>query len=528
MKKIILSLFTFCVLLIANTQNTYSQSCCNANFTSAGIKSLSWKFFPEDSTNAENYTWKWEFGDGTSSTKSSPLHTYLKAGSYIVKLTKTKQIIYNNETIKSSCAISKSVIIKAIYPPVSCIAQFSVKQTANVVVLKNESSIKGIAALHSWTFGDGNVSNTIDPIHAYLKPGTYTITLTVYVYGYKQKIESCTYTNQVTIQGKQKCNAEFTYQSTLGTFYFNEKVASNDFSYWTFGDGNFTYGSNPTHEYLNKGTYTVCQYRGKDTLNIKTNSCKTCQEVIVDSISNHNPTDSCFATFFFQRVNNTVYFNANSANNVVIERYEFGDGSFYNGSNPSHNYANAGTYTVSRLLVKNTSNGNYDDSCTSFQVVVIPNSTDTCFAGFGYSFKGDTLQLTASTTSGLHHWYFGDGNFTNGSTAQHLYNNTGSYNICHYFVNDAGDSCSTCETIVFSKPIVSPNPADGFINVSSTEDSIVSYTLMDNMGNILANKDAIYMMQTSIPVQNFPSGYYTLRVVYAYNRYAYYNVLIQH
>jgi len=34
-------------------------------------------------------TWSWDFGDGATSTDKNPIHTYLKAGTYTVKLTVT-------------------------------------------------------------------------------------------------------------------------------------------------------------------------------------------------------------------------------------------------------------------------------------------------------------------------------------------------------------------------------------------------------------------------------------------------------
>ncbi len=38
---------------------------------------------------------------------------------------------------------------------------------------------RGGALTHSWKFGDGTNSETLNPIHTYQNPGTYTVELTV-------------------------------------------------------------------------------------------------------------------------------------------------------------------------------------------------------------------------------------------------------------------------------------------------------------------------------------------------------------
>ena len=47
-----------------------------------------------------NYPWKWDFGDGATSTEQNPKHTYTVAGSYTVSLTVTDA--FGKDTIEES------------------------------------------------------------------------------------------------------------------------------------------------------------------------------------------------------------------------------------------------------------------------------------------------------------------------------------------------------------------------------------------------------------------------------------------
>ena len=440
-------------MLFTCAQKGFSQGCCNANFSSNKLQNLTWAFYPEDSLNVANYNYNWEFGDGTISTDISPLHTYLISGKYNVKLVKMTESIINQDTVISSCTISKYITVNAIYNTDSCFAEFSVLQTG------------GFTTLISQSIAD-----------------------------------------------------------------------SNNYSYWTFGDGNSAYGKYPTHQYSNSGTYTVCQYKGKDSINITSSGCNFCKDinVVVDSVITHS-TDSCFANYFYYNSGATYAFiDSTNTNSNNYSYWTFGDGNSAYGESQTHQYFTSGNYTVCQYKGKDSTNMT-SSGCNVCKVIsvivdsVITHSTDSCFAGFNYTFTGDSLLLSANIYSGNHVWYMGNGDYISGaSTVRYKYNANDTYNICHYVRTAAGDSCHECKLISIQKPIISPNPADNFININSTQDSLVSYILIDNLGTTVASQYNINSMQTSIPTQNIPSGYYTIRILYGLNRNAYYNVLIQH
>jgi len=51
----------------------------------SGTKPLKVQF--TDKSTGSPTSWKWDFGDGTTSTTHNPLHTYIKKGKLTVKLT---------------------------------------------------------------------------------------------------------------------------------------------------------------------------------------------------------------------------------------------------------------------------------------------------------------------------------------------------------------------------------------------------------------------------------------------------------
>lgn len=151
--------------------STPSVNLPTANFgtnVTSGKAPLAVKF-TDSSTNTTS--WRWDFGDGGTSTGQNPVHIYSSAGTYIVTLTASN----TNGTSSKSATITVSANLNI---PV---ANFSMNVSSGNVPLTVQftDSSKGVVSSRLWNFGDGNTSTSQNPIHTYSNTGTYNVNLTV-------------------------------------------------------------------------------------------------------------------------------------------------------------------------------------------------------------------------------------------------------------------------------------------------------------------------------------------------------------
>lgn len=124
--------------------------------------------FTDKSTGAPT-SWKWDFGDGASSTDQSPKHTYTTLGTYTVTLTASNK--------DGSDTTSKANLIVTTLAPV---AEFKADRQVGKApfIVQFTDLSKGNPTQWSWTFGDGTSSYEQNPRHIYMHEGSYDVSLT--------------------------------------------------------------------------------------------------------------------------------------------------------------------------------------------------------------------------------------------------------------------------------------------------------------------------------------------------------------
>ena len=230
----------------------------NPNFTASSVCLNNLTSFTDGSviSNGNNITgWDWDFGDGTPHDNTqNPVHMYVTAGTYQVKLVST-----SNNGCPSDTTISVTV-----HPlPVAGFTATDVclLQTMNFTDISSVNGAGNTLTSWDWDFGDGSAHDlTQNPSHLYTTDGVYNITLIVttnngckdtttkQVMVYPNPVTTFTGTN---LSGCGPVNAIFTDGTTISS----GTITGWD---WDFGDGT-SHGNtqNPAHSYTTPGTYTV-------------------------------------------------------------------------------------------------------------------------------------------------------------------------------------------------------------------------------------------------------------------------------
>jgi len=164
---------------VANSPGTYwakvRVGCCwysdtivisgvnaSANFSFAPAGCGSTIVFTNTSQGSTSY--QWDFGDGFTSTASSPSHVYAGQGAYTV-------------TLIASNACEADTITQTVNVQYAAITAAMTASGMSCAGSVNFSSTSPGANSWQWDFGDGNTSVQPSPSHAYGSAGTYTVTL---------------------------------------------------------------------------------------------------------------------------------------------------------------------------------------------------------------------------------------------------------------------------------------------------------------------------------------------------------------
>ena len=344
-------------------------------------------------------TYKWSFGDATTSTNTNPSKTYAAAGTYAVKLVATTANFCKDSTTKNVIVYTKPI------------PSFSVTNACiGSSVFFNNASTGGTS--YSWDLGDGSSSGFFNPSKTYATAGTYGIILTVFsAQGCSDKVS-----NTVTIHPLPVSN--FTAPSNckgIPTPFTNTSTGSVSQS-WAFGNSTFSFLSSPSITYFATGTYNVIlTVNSKDGCSHSSTKPVT---IYANPKSNFTATDVC------------IGFNTDFTNKSTLPSgggeylWRFGDGNKSTQANPSYKYGAAGSYDV--RVITTTSFGCKDSAETNISVFDKPiagfTTTDVCD---GQAVKFTNTSTGASSVS----WDFGDATTDNTASPSHMYTGPDDYKV---------------------------------------------------------------------------------------------------
>jgi PKD repeat protein len=213
--------------------------------------------------------------------------------------------------------------------------------------------------------------------------------------------------------------------------------------HWNFGDGSEASGRTVEHDFSSEGDFAV-------SLTVEDN--EGASDTFVTEVSVTEPNADPNARFSTACVDNDCSLNAGASEDSdgSIEQWSwsFGDGETAEGERVSHEYAEAGRYTITLTVADNE--GAEDRSSRSVEVRM-PNLAPT--ADFSFNCENQSCRFDASGSQDSdgeiteYQWAFGDGGKTKGAVIDHSYYKGGKYDVSLTVTDDRGESATVTQSV---------------------------------------------------------------------------------
>jgi gliding motility-associated-like protein len=406
------------------------------------FKGNAFKFVNKTTIKSGNLTYNWDFGDGTTSTATSPSSkSYSKEGSYSVVLKVTSDI---------GCIATTTFQI-VVYPtPKPDFATNAICSTSYTIVFNDASSLaSGKITNYYWDFGDGNTDKSKSPTHTYAASGNYSVSFTV------ESDMGCKETVTKSVAAYDRIAAKFTVNSTIcgvntSVAFTNASLAPTSSTYeWDFGDGTQSSQESPKHNFSKAGTFKVT---------LKVISPDGCVANASETIQIFEKPTAAFDVNALICNNSGAanFTNKSTINSGTISYYwEFGDGNTSTSTSPTNKYTTYGSYTV-----KLTTTSNYGCSdVISKSINVRPrpvSSFNITNVQQCLSTNSITLEDKSSISTGSYSftWQISDGSTSTNSTPyKYSFKSAGMYSINLIVESSYGCLDTASKTIdIFPEP----------------------------------------------------------------------------
>lgn len=431
-------------------------------------------------------SWDWNFGDGNTSTATSPSHTYSTPGTYNVRL------IVTNNTCKDTADLAVTIVSPNINLTVN--KNFTCKYSP-VTFTVTVDEPNNIAFYHWHVYGDNNfIRNGLTNFDfTYNDTGVYNVfVVATDVYG-------CTDTayrpNFVTVYGPkanfgtnvfggcEPLNVPFTDSSTTdGVHNITQWI-------WNFGDGPDQSLTAPfSHTYTSSGAYDI---------KLKVFDSYGCYDTLVRPayINITSPKANFFSVDSFTCGGKNVTFTDASTGPVQNWLWDFGDGTTSTLQNPQHNYADTGTYTVTLTVSSVNCNNtiiktNYIVRKNPVAKFGVSDSVSTC-PPFNVHFSDSSYYVKSYA------WNFGDGNTTTAQNPDNIYVIPGTFMARLIVTSEGGCTDTAYQKISVGGPYgtITYTPQSGCINLpvnfTANTTGATSFIWDYGDGNSLSTTDSL-------------------------------------
>lgn len=440
--------------------------------------------------NITGYAWAFEGGSPQTSTSPTPTITYSTLGAYDVSLELSSDAGSVSEVFNDYITVNT--------PPV-------LEEIIGVLMLNCEITVNGNYDAISIDMGDGNTYDTDFAFHPYAEEGTYIITVTAsnecgttvetYSIDIVMDINENTISNANIVYDNEVCSGEsidFGLEPTFPSYQYQ----------WVFEGGTPSTSTdpNPTVIYENPGTYgyslTISNSTGSSSIDMP------------GSITVNQNVD---AAFTLMETGALAYQFAPVENDATATSiaWDFGDGATSTEQNPTHTYAEPGTYEVT--FTRNNPCG----SATTSQTIVasvLPTVSIQMSANEVCSGGNITFTNGVQSSDYTYAWAFEGGAPATSSAAapQVAYTTPGVYDVSLVITNPSGSTTGQLMDTIHVEPALASydlmfNQSGGTVSILSQGD----YEFVWDFGDGSTSTEAM-------PTHTYEAeGTYTLLLTYS-------------
>ena len=422
----------------------------------------------------------WDFGDGSGSSLSDPVHTYLQPGIFSVVLTGTGV---------NGCESAVSHPVTVTGAPQASVEVPDQVGCSPFTVAFSGSSDSGL--FYAWDFGDGNTDVGEEAQHTFFNAGSeplhYTVSLVV------ENLQLCADTVEMDIVVSPQPVSAFTL-SAFETCYVPATVNVSNFSVNALAFAWFIDGvaesdlTTPVFTFNDVGTYAIELFSSNQYGCVSSASAAFNVYPLPAASMAASPLDGC--------VDLMVNFN-NQSEGAQAYLWDFGDGNTSQATNPVHVYASPGIFDVTLVAVTDMGCSDtlvWQDYVEAYNLpiadfVFTPQLTNIYQPVI--TFNDDSFDASAW------YWSFGDGSDATLPNVQHTYAGPGNWPVHLTVWNEHGCSDDAADILVINDvfDVFVPNAftPDGddineyFIPVMSGTAFIERYSFMifDRWGTVI-------------------------------------------
>jgi len=326
----------------------------------------------------------WDFGNGVTTTDTSPSVVYTNPGSYTIQL-----IVLDTGFCATPDTAVTTVNLPA--PPPAPLANFTpqIQLTCDsLAVLFSNSSTNG--AGYYWDFGNGDTSMQSAPQIAYFTSDTFVVMLVALDTSICQRHDTAFVTIIANLPD-DSVNAAFTTVSSLGCDSLRVDLTNQSYGgdryWWSFGNGASSSDTSPSYIYTDTGLYTITLVvtdtglcRLSDTATATVAFPGLTHPTADISYSMQDGCDTLFVQF------------ANNSSGAFGYLWDFGNGLTSGTPSPSVTYTTSDTFQVQMVALDTGRCAEHDTAFVTFPFQPI---NDTTVAAFTYQQQSgcDSLQV---------------------------------------------------------------------------------------------------------------------------------------